>query len=146
MIERIWNHYWASGRLFILLPLIVVFGGQPMARGGMDPLTQEMAALNSAFKTVIGAIILGDLEAINLALSKVRDSREELERAVQKGYQISLPKNQNRLGDFFKLDTQFHIDLLELSAAAETGQKKVVKNLAHRLLDECVGCHERFRQ
>jgi len=146
MKKRKWHHYWISGRLFILLPLITVFGGQPMAKGGMNPLTEEMVALDSAFKTVVEAIILGELEAINPALSKVRDTREALEQAVQRGYQISLPKNENRLGDFFKLDTQFHIGLLELSGAAETGQKKVVKNLAHRLLDECVGCHERFRK
>jgi len=117
-----------------------------MAKGGVNPLVEEMMALDSAFKTIIGAVILGELEAINAALSKVRDTREGMERAVQGGYQVSLLKNQNRLGDFFKLDSQFHIGLEELSGAAETGQKKVVKNLTHRLLDECVGCHERFRK
>jgi hypothetical protein len=146
MKRRRWYHDWVFGRPFILLLVVIAFVGQPMAKGEMNPLLEEMAALDSAFKTIIGAVILGDLEVINPALSKVRDAREGLEGAVKTGYQISLPKNQNRLGDFFKLDSQFHIDLEELSGAVETGQKKVIRNLAHKLLDECVGCHERFRK
>ena len=146
MKRRRWHPYWESGCPFIFLLVIIAFVGQPMAKGEMNPVVEEMAALDSAFKTIIGAVILGNIEQINPALSKVRDAREGLERAVKAGYQISLPKNQNRLGDFFTLDSQFHIDLEELSSAAGTGQKKVVRNLAHRLLDECVGCHERFRK
>ena len=146
MKRRRWDHGWVFGRPFILLLVVIAFVGQPTAKGEMNPVSEEMAALDSAFKIIIGAVILGELEVINPALSKVRDARERLEGAVKTGYQISLPKSQNRLGDFFKLDSQFHIDLEELSAAAETGQKKVIKNLTHKLLDECVGCHERFRK
>ena len=141
-----WYLYWIPGFPFILLLVILAFVGQPMAKGEMNPVREEMAALDSAFKTIIEAVVLGDIELINPALSKVRDAREGLEGAVKAGYQILLPKNQNRLADFFKLDSQFHIDLEELSSAAGTGQKKVVRNLAHKLLDECVGCHERFRK
>lgn len=143
---RRWHAYWVFGCPLILLLMVVAPVGRPMAKGEMNPVLEEMAALDSAFKIIIGAVILGDVEVINPALSKVRDSREALEGAMRTGYQISLPKYQNRLGDFFKLDSQFHISLEELSAAAETGQKKVVRNLTHKLLDECVGCHERFRK
>ena len=129
-----------------MLLVVTTFVLQPMAGGEANPVIEEMVALDSAFKTIVGAVILGDVEMIIPALSKVREAREGLEGAVKAGYQISLPKNQNRLGDFFKLDIQFHIGLEELSGAAETGQKKVVKNLTHKLLDECVGCHERFRR
>ena len=132
---------------FVLSLVVTAFSvWQPMAKGEMNPVLEEMAALDSAFKIIIGAVILGDLGAINPALAKVQDAREGLQGAVKAGYQISLPKNQNRLGDFFILDSQFHIDLEELSAAAQTGQKKVVKNLTHKLLDECITCHERFRK
>lgn len=146
MKRRRWYHYGVFGCPLILLLVVVALVGRPMAKGEMNPVLAEMAALDSAFKIIIGAVILGDIEVIHPALSKVRDSREALEGAVKTGYQISLPKNQNRIGDFFKLDSQFHIGLEELSAAAETGQKKVVRNLTHKLLDECVGCHERFRK
>ncbi len=146
MKRRRWYHLGVFGCPLILGLVVVALVGRPMAKGEMNPVPEEMAALDSAFKIIIGAVILGDIEVIHPALSKVRDSREALEGAVKTGCQISLPKNQNRLGDFLKLDSQFHIDLEELSAAAETGQKKVVRNLTHRLLDECVGCHERFRK
>lgn len=146
MKRRRWYHLGVFGCPLILGLVVVALVGRPMATGEMNPVPEEMAALDSAFKIIIGAVILGDIEVIDPALSKVRDSREALEGAVKTGYQISLPKNQNRLGDFLKLDSQFHIDLEELSAAAETGQKKVVRNLTHKLLDECVGCHERFRK
>ncbi len=146
MKKQRWVPYWLFARLFIFLLVVIALVGQHMAKGEMNPVIEEMAALDLAFKTIIGAVILGDMEVIHPALSKVREAREGLEGAVKTGYQISLPKNQNRLGEFFRLDSQFHIDLAELSAAAETGQKKVIRNLTHKLLDECVGCHERFRK
>lgn len=146
MKHQRWHHARISGCLFILLLAVLAALGPPMAKGGVNPLLEEMAALDSTFKTIIGAVILEDLDTINPALKKVRDAREGMEAALKGGYRIQLPKNQNRLGDFFKLDTQFHIELEELSAAAATGQKRVVRNLAHKLLDQCVGCHERFRK
>jgi cytochrome c556 len=50
------------------------------------------------------------------------------------------------MNEFSFLDQKFQIDLLELGRAAETGQKRAVRNQAHRLLDACVGCHEKFRK
>jgi cytochrome c556 len=76
----------------------------------------------------------------------VAEARERVEKAVKAGQKILLPKNQSQLREFLYLDEQFHINLEGLSRAAETGQKKVVKNYAHKLLDACVVCHEKYRK
>ena len=136
----------AGAGLILSLVVAAPFVRQPMAREERNFLREEMEALDSAYKAVIDALVLGDMNLINPELIKVQDARERLKEAEKNGYRISLSKNQKRLEDFFSLDRQFHIDLEELSSAAQTGQKKVVRNLAHRLLDACVACHERFRK
>ena len=109
-------------------------------------ILEEMAALDQAFKTIIDAVVLGDVQRIRPALMGVTEARERVENAVKAGQQILLPRNQSQFREFLKLDEQFHINLEELSKAAETGQKKVVKNYAHKLLDACVVCHEKYRK
>ncbi len=69
-----------------------------------------------------------------------------LAETLKAGQNITLPKNQKQIREFVKLDDQFHKDLEALAKAAETGQKKVVKNLTPKLLDACVVRHERFRK
>jgi len=109
-------------------------------------IREEMAALDQAFKTIIDALVLGDMERIKPAVTGISEARERVEGAIKAGQRILLPKNQSQVREFFKLDEQFHTDLEELSKAAETGQKKVVKNYAHKLLDACVVCHEKYRK
>ena len=109
-------------------------------------IVEEMAALDQAFKTIIDAVVLGDMQRITPALMGVTEARERVEKAVKAGQRILLPKNQGQFREFLKLDEQFHVELEELSKAAETGQKKVVKNYAHKLLDACVVCHEKYRK
>ena len=112
----------------------------------MNLIMQEMTALDRAFKTIIDAVVLGDMQPIVPALTVVAEARERVEKALKEGQQILLPKNQSQFREFLRLDEQFHIDLMELSKAAETGQKKVVRNYAHKLLDSCVVCHEKYRK
>ncbi len=133
---------WGFGALVIFL---VGVSFPPGARGEGTLLREEMMALDSAFKTVLDAIVMEDLRLIQPALARYGEARGRLEGAERTGYRILLPKNQGRAADFFKLRDQFQIGLEELSKAAETGQKKVAKNSVHRLLDACVACHERFR-
>ncbi len=133
------------GLIFSLL-VAAPFVRQPMAKEERNFLREEMEVLDSAYQAVIDALVLDDMNLINPELTKVEDARERLKEAEKNGYRISLPKNPKRLEDFLSLDGQFHIDLAELSSAAQTGQKKVVRNLAHKLLDACVACHERFRK
>jgi len=109
-------------------------------------LREEMTALDRAFKTIIDAVVLGDIQRISPALMEVTEARESLERAIKAGQMILLPKNQGQFREFLKLDEQFHIDLEELRSAAETGQRKAVKNYVHKLLDSCIACHERYRK
>jgi cytochrome c556 len=109
-------------------------------------IQEEMAALDQAFKTIIEAVVLGEMQPIKTAVIGVSQAREKVEKAVEAGKKILLPKNQSQFREFLKLDEQFHIHLEELTKAAETGQKKVVKNYAHKLLDACVVCHEKYRK
>ena len=108
-------------------------------------ILEEMAVLDPAFKTIIDAVVIGDMQRIPPALRGVAEARERVEKAVRAGQKILLPKNQSQLREFLYFDEQFHIYLEELSRAAETGQKKVVKNYVHKLLDACVVCHEKYR-
>jgi cytochrome c556 len=86
------------------------------------------------------------MERIKPGMMGVFEARERIERALKAGQKVILPKNQGQIREFIRLDDQFHSDLEDLTRAAETGQRKVVKNYAHRLLDSCVVCHEKFRR
>ncbi len=120
--------------------------GQANPGAGTNLIPEEMAALDRAFKTIIDAVVLGDMERIPPALTEVAEARERVEKAITAGRMIPLPKNQGQFREFLRLDDQFHIDLEELNKAAQTGQKKVVKNYTHKLLDACVVCHEKYRK
>ena len=52
----------------------------------------------------------------------------------------------SKFKEFAELDGRFKKDLGTLKKAAEKGQKKVVKDQTHKLLDDCVVCHEGFRK
>jgi cytochrome c556 len=52
----------------------------------------------------------------------------------------------SKFKEFAELDGRFKKDLGTLEKAAEKGQKKVVKDQTHKLLDDCVVCHEGFRK
>ena len=119
---------------------------QPKAGGEVNLIMEEMTALDQAFKTIIDGVVLGDMERIKPAMMGVYEALERIERALKAGQKVILPKNQGQIREFIRLDDQFHSDLEDLTRAAETGQRKVVKNYAHRLLDSCVVCHEKFRR
>lgn len=107
---------------------------------------EEMIALAPAFKTIIDAVVLGDMKMIKPALIGVHEARDKVEKAVKAGQKIDLPKNKDKFKEFVKLDDKFHEDFESLAKAAETGKKKLVKDQTHKLLDACVVCHERFRK
>ena len=107
---------------------------------------EEMLALDPAFKKIIDAVVLGDMKKIKPVLKEVHEAREEVEKAVKTGQKIVLQKNQDQFKEFVELDDKFHEDFEVLEKAAEAGNKKLVKDLTHKLLDACVVCHERFKQ
>lgn len=77
------------------------------SEGGRNLIMEEMAALNRAFKTIVDAVILGDLRQIIPALTEVHEARERVEKAVESGQRIMLPRNQDRFEEFVELETNF---------------------------------------
>ena len=120
--------------------------GQTKPKGEMNLVMEEMMALDPAFKTIIDAVVLGNMKIIKPALVEVHEAREEVEKAVKAGQKITLQKNQDRVKEFVELDDKFHEEFEALEKAAEAGNKKVVKDQIHKLLDACVVCHERFKK
>jgi hypothetical protein len=132
--------------IVILSGLAAFLASSPLAGEERNPVREEMAGLDLAFREIIDAVVLGDMSLIPPALAKAQEARDQRNETVRAGVPISLPKNANRMDDFSLFDRKFQIDLLELGRAAETGQKRAVRNQAHKLLDACVGCHEKFRR
>jgi len=119
---------------------------QTKPEGGMNLLRQEMLALEEAFEAIIDAVIFDNMELIKPTIPPLQKAREQIEKAINAGEKIILPKNQNKFGEFIKLDNRFHKDFESLVKAAEKGHRRVAKDQTHKLLDACVVCHERFRK
>jgi cytochrome c556 len=136
--------------IFIGILSIMVIGtsilSQTKPMGGVNLVKEEMLALDPAFKKVIDAVVLGNMKIVKPALADLHEAREEVEKAVKAGQKITLQKNQDKLKEFIELDDKFHEEFEALEKAAETGNKKVVKDQTHKLLDACVVCHERFKK
>jgi hypothetical protein len=132
----------------VILPLLAaaLWVNSPLAGEERNPVREEMAGLDLAFREIIDAVVLEDMSLIPPALGKAQEAHEKRDDALKAGVPIRLPKNPNRRDEFIFLDQKFQIDLLELGRAAETGQRRAVRNQAHKLLDACVGCHEKFRR
>lgn len=142
-----------------LIPIIIivvgVFGtclvgtsamGQTKPTEGINLLKEEMVALEAAFETIIDAVIFANLELIKPAAARFHRATQKVEEAMSTGQRITLPKNQDKFKEFVELDDRFHDRFWALEKAAEKGLKKVVKNHTHKLLDDCVVCHEGFRK
>jgi len=119
--------------------------GQAKLRTGIA-LREEMVAIEEAFETVIDAVIFSNTGMIKFAVVRFHKAREKVEEAIGSGPRIILPKNHDKFKNFVELNIKFHEDLASLEKAAEKGQKKLVKDRTHKLLDGCVICHERFRK
>jgi cytochrome c556 len=137
---------WQFAGLVILLLVGAFLVSSLFAKEERNLAREEMAELDLAFKGIIDAVVLGDMSLIPPALGKAQEAHEKRDDALKAGFPIRLPKNPNRRDEFIFLDQKFQIDLLELGRAAETGQRRAVRNQAHKLLDACVGCHEKFRR
>jgi cytochrome c553 len=136
--------------IFIGILSIMLIGtsilSQTKPMGGVNLVKEEMLALDPAFKKVIDAVVLGNMKIVKPALADLHEAREEVEKAVKVGQKITLQKNQDKLKEFIELDDKFHEEFEVLEKAAEAGNKKVVKDQTHKLLDACVVCHERFKK
>jgi cytochrome c556 len=119
--------------------------GQAKLRTGMA-LREEMVALEEAFEIIIDAVIFSNMELIKPAVVRFHKATEKVEEAISSGPRIILPKNHDKFKEFVELDIKFHEDFEALEKAAGKGQRGVVKDQTHKLLDGCVVCHERFRK
>jgi len=119
---------------------------QTQRRGTVNLVKEEMLVLDPAFKKIIDAVVLGDLRYIKPALIEVHEARENVEKAVKAGQKITLQKNQDKIKEFVELDDKFHGELEILEKAAMAGNKNVVRDQTHKLLDACVVCHEGFKK
>jgi len=136
-----------------LLPGIILFAGMtafppssPLCGEERNPVREEMVGLDFAFKGILDAVVLGEMSLVAPALERAREARDRRNAAERSGASVRLPKNPGRMDEFLFLDRKFQIDLLELGRAAETGQRRAVRNHVHKLLDSCLGCHEKFRK
>ncbi len=132
--------------IILLSGMTAFLGTSPLAGEERNPLKEEMAGLDLAFKEIIDAVVLGDLSLVPPGVEKAREARAKRDEAVRAGFPVRLPKNPNRGDEFNFFDRKFQADLAELARAAETGQKRAIRNHVHKLLDACLGCHERFRK
>ena len=107
-------------------------------------LKTEMRLLDSAFKNLIDSLIFNNPKSIEEPFEEVRKAKENTEAALEKGL-IKLPKNNNKIKEFIKMDEEFHHNMEGLIEASRKGDMKKVQDITHRLLNDCVQCHNRFR-
>lgn len=109
-----------------------------------NPLKTEMKLLDSAFKNLIDSLIFNSPKTIEEPFEEVHKAKEKTEAALKKGL-IKLPKNNNKIKEFIKMDEEFHHNMEGLIEASRKGDMKKVQDITHRLLNDCVQCHNRFR-
>ncbi len=117
-----------------------VYGGDEV----QSPVKQEMIALKTAFSTLIDALILNKLDAVEPAFHEVHKAREATEEAIKEG-RIKLPKNQKRFKEFAKMDEEFHKEVETLLEAVNKNDANKIKQTTHRMLNACIACHKIFR-
>ena len=64
----------------------------------------------------------------------------------KQGQNIVLGKNRGRFKEFAELDGTFHEGMDTLEQAAQTGNKKMIQSLTHKLLDACVVCYGGYKR
>ncbi len=112
---------------------------------GGNPLLEEMALLDNAFREVVSAVSLGEGERVHKALETLHGTMEKTHAGVHSGA-VRIPVNADRTAEFDRRDTEFHGDLEALAQAAQAGNQKVMLSLTKKLLDGCVNCHQTFRK
>ncbi len=134
---------------FLVVPVVIIFSALAVTATErsetQDLLKREMAALDTALKTTIDAVVLNEPARISPSFEEVTKIREQVEHAVKTGARIKLPRNQKRFKEFVRLDNKFHRELDVLLRAARKNNMSVVQRQTHRLLDGCVRCHTIFR-
>lgn len=109
-----------------------------------SPIRVEMRLLDAAFKNLIDSLLFNNPKTIEEPFHEVHKAKANTEKAIEKG-EIKLPKNGDKMNEFVELDEQFHKKLVMVIEASRKGDMKKVREVAHKLLNSCVQCHNRFR-
>jgi hypothetical protein len=80
--------------LIIYLVVAASFVSSPLAKEERNPVREEMAALDLAFKGIIDAVVLGEMSLIPPALGKVQEAREKRDDAVKAGFPSFFPNGE----------------------------------------------------
>lgn len=121
-----------------------VFAENAKPTGLENPLKTEMLVLDNAFKNLISSLVLNNLSAIEEPFHEVHKARHKTEEALERK-EIVLPKNNDKMAEFTKIDNKFHHELEALIEASRKGDLKKVQKVTHELLDTCIQCHTKFR-
>ena len=115
------------------------------AASGPNPLIEEMVTLDEVFREVVSAVALGDGRRVHQALESMHGAMEKTHEGVHAGT-VRTPKNADKIGEFVRMDKEFHDKLESLAQAAHKNDLKNMVLLTQQLLDECVRCHSMFRK
>ncbi len=112
---------------------------------GANPLIEEMTTLDRIFRDVVSAVVLGNGAVVHKALGLMHGAMEKTHEGIHTGF-VTLPKNNERMTEFVRMDKQFHEKLEALADAGRRSNQKEMLSLTKQLLDRCVQCHRIFRK
>ncbi|KWT76796.1 cytochrome c [Candidatus Magnetominusculus xianensis] len=132
-----------------LVLLVLLTGGFHVLSAGAavgdNPLVDEMLILDGVFKEIVSAVAVGSGSRVVNALEPMHGTREKTHEGIHSG-KVKIPKNQKRIGEFVKLDEEFHHNLEKLAEAARKENKDAMLSITKKLLDGCINCHKTFKQ
>ena len=109
-----------------------------------NPIKAEMRLLNDAFHNLINSIILNNPQGVEEPFHEVHRAKANKEKALERG-DVRLPKNNDKIKQFIKMDKEFHENMEILIEASQKGDTKKMQEITHKLLNGCIGCHNKFR-
>lgn len=109
-----------------------------------NPIKAEMRLLNNAFNNLINSLILNNPKAVEEPFHEVHRAKANTEKALERG-DVRLPKNNDKIKQFIKMDKEFHENMEILIEASQKGNTEKMQEITHKLLNGCIGCHNKFR-
>lgn len=110
-----------------------------------NPLIEEMQQLDSSFKEIVSAVVVGDGARVHKAIEAMHGRMEKTQEAVHSG-EVKIPKNPGRVKEFVALDREFHSNLEKLAHSAEAENRQKMLMYTKKLIDGCVRCHNTFKK
>lgn len=110
-----------------------------------NSLIEEMQQLDSSFKEIVSAVVVGDGSRVHKAIEATHGRMERTQEAVHSG-EVKVPKNPGRVKEFVALDKEFHSNLERLAHSAEAGSRPKMLLYTKKLMDGCIKCHTIFKK